>query len=471
VKPAPPLITELPYFRDSAALFMPWADRRWAVFIDSGYPYCNQGRYDILAADPWCTLVTRGNLTEISAHGEIMLSPDDPFQLVKSRLGEQTPAIPGLPFCGGAIGYFGYDLARRLERLPATANDSDAVPDMVIGIYDWAVVVDHREHKSWLVGQGLDAATAQRWPHLVKSFSQIQTLAWKQTDFHVTGDIISDMTRADYRQAFTKIQHYIHEGDCYQVNLAQHFTANCEGNAWSAYQVLRHVNPAPFSAFLNYPQVRVLSSSPERFIRVKNGQVETRPIKGTRPRSSQMAEDMERREALLKSPKDRAENLMIVDLLRNDIGKSCVPGSVHVPELFAIESYATVHHLVSTIRGQLAPEQDALSLLRGCFPGGSITGAPKIRAMEIIDELEPHRRGVYCGAIGYISHDGNMDTNIAIRTLVHRDNRIRFWAGGGIVADSDAEQEYQECYDKAAAMIDVLTQLHIGKVWANRVGY
>lgn len=466
-----PLITELPYFRDSAALFMPWADRRWAAFIDSGYPYCNQGRYDILAADPWCTLITRGNLTEIRAHGEISLLPDDPFNLVKEKLGETTAAIPGLPFCGGAIGYFGYDLARRLERLPVEASDKENVPDMAMGLYDWAVVVDHREHRSWLVGQGQDPATLQRWPHLVKSFSQIQTLAWKQTDFHVIGDIVSNMTRTDYKRAFAKIQHYIHEGDCYQVNLAQRFAANCEGNAWSAYQVLRQINPAPFSAFLNYPQVRVLSSSPERFIRVANGQVETRPIKGTRPRSSQLMEDKKRRDALQHSAKDRAENLMIVDLLRNDIGKSCIPGTVHVPELFAIESYATVHHLVSTIRGRIAPEHDALSLLRGCFPGGSITGAPKVRAMEIIEELEPHRRGIYCGSIGYISHDGNMDSNIAIRTLVHSGNLIRFWAGGGIVADSEAEQEYQECYDKAAAMIDLLTQFQAGKACAERVGY
>jgi para-aminobenzoate synthetase component 1 len=198
--------------------------------------------------------------------------------------------------------------------------------------------------------------------------------------------------------------------------------------------------------------------------------VETKPIKGTRPRSPEPLEDVAKAQELRNSLKDRAENLMIVDLLRNDIGKNCTPGSVRVPKLFEIESYATVHHLVSTIRGRLAEGRDALDLLRGCFPGGSITGAPKIRAMEIIEELEPHRRGVYCGAIGYIGFDGNMDSNIAIRTLVHSDNTIRFWAGGGIVADSDQEQEYQECYHKAAALLNLLEQFRVKQAGVDQLG-
>jgi para-aminobenzoate synthetase component 1 len=226
---------------------------------------------------------------------------------------------------------------------------------------------------------------------------------------------------------------------------------------------LRHINPAPFSAFLNYPHVQLLSSSPERFLKVKGGTVETKPIKGTRPRSPNPEEDMYSREALRESLKDRAENVMIVDLLRNDIGKNCAAGSVHVPALFAVESYTTVHHLVSTVRGRLAEGRHALDLLRDCFPGGSITGAPKIRAMEIIEELEPNRRGAYCGAIGYVGFDGAMDTNIAIRTLIHSDHGIRFWAGGGIVADSVLEQEYQECYHKAAAMLTLLKHCQADK--------
>jgi len=465
-----PKVEELPYFEDSAALFLPWSDRRWAVFLDSGFPYCSQGRYDIIAAEPTCTLVTRGALTEIRSGQEISLSRVDPFALVKQRLTLDNPLKLDLPFNGGAIGYFGYDLGRRLEKLPEKSRDAENIPEMVIGIYDWSVVVDHQERRSWLVSQGRDAATAARWPLLLRCFSQIQTIGWQRSGFSLIGPVQANMSRASYGAAFDRIQHYILEGDCYQVNLTQRFEACCRGNPWVAYQALRHVNPAPFSAYLNFPQVQVLSSSPERFLKVRNEAVETKPIKGTRPRSPDQAEDRSRIEALRNSTKDRAENLMIVDLLRNDLGKSCVPGSVHVPKLFDIESYATVHHLVSTVSGILTSDQHALDLLRGCFPGGSITGAPKIRAMEIIEELEPHRRGVYCGAIGYVGFDGNMDTNVAIRTLVHSEHSIRFWAGGGIVADSEAELEYQECFHKASALLQLLEHFRVQRTGCDHAG-
>ncbi len=464
-----PMVHELPYFEDSAALFLPWAERRWAVFLDSGFPRSRQGRYDILAAEPWQTLITRGGMTEIRADGGIRLSPQDPFSLIRQQLGPVAPGVPGLPFCGGAIGYFGYDLARRLEKLPAVASDLENVPEMIIGIYDWAVVVDHQERRSWLVGQGRDPKTRQRWPHLMSCFSQIQIIGWQRSDFYVQGPVESNMALGDYARAFTRIQHYIREGDCYQVNLAQRFSAFCQGSLWAAYQRLRQINPAPFSAFLNFPQVQALSSSPERFLKVTGGAIETKPIKGTRPRSPDPAEDRAQIAALVKSAKDRAENLMIVDLLRNDLGKTCRPGSVRVPKLFEIETYATVHHLVSTVCGELAADQHALDLLRGCFPGGSITGAPKIRAMAIIEELEPHRRGLYCGSIGYIGFNGNMDSNIAIRTLVHSDNCIRFWAGGGIIADSEVHQEYKECLDKAMALLNLLEEFSV-KTTVDHVG-
>ncbi|MGZ8249811.1 aminodeoxychorismate synthase component I [Methylomagnum sp.] len=465
-----PRIEELPYFEDSAALFLPWAERRWSVFLDSGFPHSQQGRYDILAAEPIRTLVTRGNLTEIREGKSITLSPEDPFSLVRQALGEQAEPVPGLPFSGGAIGYFSYDLARRLEKLPDRATDAENIPDMVVGIYDWAVVVDHQERRTFLVGQGRSSSLESRWPHLIKAFSQIQTIGWQLEDFCVYGEVLANMDRAKYGRAFDRIQRYILEGDCYQVNLTQRFSAHCGGNPWSAYQLLRPINPAPFSAFLNFPQVQVLSSSPERFLKVEGGLVETKPIKGTRPRSPDPATDEANAQELRASLKDRAENLMIVDLLRNDLGKHCAPGSVHVPGLFEIESYATVHHLVSTVRGRLAEGRDALDLLRGGFPGGSITGAPKIRSMEIIEELEPNRRGIYCGSVGYVGFDGNMDTNIAIRTLVHSDHTIRFWAGGGIVADSDPEQEYQECYHKAAALLHLLEQFRVKKTGADHLG-
>jgi len=448
---------ELPYQKDSAELFECLLEMLWPVFLDSGYPHSNQGRYDILAADPYKTLITKGRITETWDGVKTDRSPDDPFTLLKHELGTQPPSNDSLPFCGGAIGYFGYDLGRRLENLPNIAEDSENIPDMIFGLYDWAIIVDHQSCKSWLVGQGRDSRTEERWSDLIHKFSQHPTACTDLHTFRVCGKVESNMTAEQYAQSFRRIKQYLVDGDCYQVNLAQRFTADCQGHPWLAYKTLRRINAAPFCSYLDFSTVQVLSSSPERFIDIHNGFVETKPIKGTLPRLSDYAADQQQTIALKNSKKDQAENLMIVDLLRNDIGKSCTLGSVTVPRLFDIESFATVHHMVSTIQAQLSPECHSLDLLRGCFPGGSITGAPKIRAMEIIEELEPHRRGLYCGSIGYIGFDGSMDTNIAIRTLVHSDKKIRFWAGGGIVADSRENAEYQESLDKAAAMLELLS--------------
>ncbi|QPK64137.1 aminodeoxychorismate synthase component I [Methylomonas sp. LL1] len=442
----------LPYFEDSSLLFAACADQPWAVFLDSAFPVSQQGRFDILAYDPVCTLQTHGPVTVISERSGQTTSRADPFELLKLKLGAVLPAIDDLPFNGGAIGYFAYDLARRIEKLPVLAEDAEQLPDMAVGIYRWALVVDHQQRQSWLVGYGL---AEEQIKHLSAQFSRVPE-RHRIDDFGVARAPQSNMSRQAYGRAFAKIKHYLKEGDCYQVNLTQRFSSPCSGNPWFAYQTLRKINAAPFSAYLNLPDVQVLSSSPERFLKVIDGKVETKPIKGTRPRKALASEDQKQIAALAASEKDRAENVMIVDLLRNDIGKSCREGSVQVPTLFAVESYATVHHLVSTVTGELAEGQHALDLLRSCFPGGSITGAPKIRAMEIIEELEPHRRGIYCGAIGYIGFDGHMDTNIAIRTLVHNHGSIRFWVGGGIVNDSVEDEEYQECFDKAAALLQLL---------------
>jgi len=447
----------LPYFADSTALFSSMAGRSWSVFLDSGYPYSNQGRYDIIAADPVCTLVTHGDITEITRNKLTIKSSADPFDLVKQQLVSDFISDGDLPFNGGAIGYFSYDLARRLETLPVIAEDAEHIADMAVGIYQWAVIVDHQQKKSYLVGHDCEE---QKWLALIAQFSKLPEHQ-KHDSFKVISTINSNMDKAFYASAFERIKHYLKEGDCYQVNLAQRFVARCQGDPWTAYQLLRELNAAPFSCYLNMPEVQVLSSSPERFLKLTNGVVETKPIKGTRPKKQDADEDQQQIKSLENSQKDKSENLMIVDLLRNDIGKTCIKGTVKVPVIFKVESYATVHHLVSTITGILADDQHALDLLKSCFPGGSITGAPKIRAMEIIEELEPNRRGVYCGAIGYIGFDGNMDTNIAIRTLVHSKNTIRFWAGGGIVNDSVMEEEYQESFDKAAAMLDLLKQLTV----------
>ncbi|OAI00108.1 aminodeoxychorismate synthase component I [Methylomonas methanica] len=451
---AKPIKHSLPYFQDSSALFAPLAQQPWAVFLDSAQPYSTQDRFDIIAYAPVVTLQTRGNITRIERDGMVTESTEDPFQLLKQQLGTPLAGIEGLPFNGGAIGYFSYDLARRIERLPEIAGDAEQLAEMAVGIYHWAVIVDHQRRQSWLVGYDLPESEQQR---LIAEFSTITKPAGS-AEFKALQAPRANMDRDAYATAFQRIKHYLKEGDCYQINLTQRFESPCQGEPWQAYQVLRQINAAPFSAYLNFPDVQVLSSSPERFLKVTEGAVETKPIKGTRPRRSDWEDDQAQIEDLVSSTKDRAENVMIVDLLRNDLGKSCRKGSVWVPSLFSVESYATVHHLVSTVTGQLAAGQHAIDLLRSCFPGGSITGAPKIRAMEIIEELEPHRRGIYCGAIGYIGFDGNMDTNIAIRTLVHNHGTIRFWAGGGIVNDSVLDEEYQECFDKAAALLQLLKQ-------------
>ncbi len=450
------LRTELPYREDSAALFEAVADLPWAVFFDSGRHFLTQSRYDIIAAEPHTTLVTRGKLTEIRGTAA-ELSRADPLELLRRELGVDPDAGCELPFCGGAIGYFSYDLARRFERLPALAQDTEKVPEMAIGLYDWAVVVDHLERRSWLVGLGRDPETDWKWNRLVARFSE-PAEERARVPFRITAPVASNLSRDDYARAFRRVRDYIHAGDCYQINLAQRFSAPASSDPWLAYQALRIINPAPYSTFMSTPYGAVMSASPERFLRLDRGSVETRPIKGTRRRAGHPRLDAELAAELQGSLKDRAENVMIVDLLRNDLSKNCELGSVKVPKLFEVESFATVHHLVSTVTGRLRRGRDAFDLLRGCFPGGSITGAPKLRAMQIIEELEPHRRGVYCGAIGYIGCDGNMDTSIAIRTLVYAGGAVRFWAGGGIVADSRLEDEYQETFDKAAAMLRLLQQ-------------
>ena len=460
----------LAYHHDSVRLFARIAHKPWAMFLDSGQAHnaltgeagSQYGRYDILVAEPFITITSSTTHSEVCSNEHSYMSDEDPFQLVKRMLRPYAAAKTDLPFTGGALGYFGYDLARRLENLADIAANSDAIPAMQIGIYDWAVVVDHSNKTACLVSNGFDVKTRENWTALCALFDA--PLNEDQADtqsFSVISPIQSNMDKPAYAHAFNAIKRYIYEGDCYQVNLAQRFSAKAAGNGWVAYQKLREISPAPFMAYMNLGRMQVLSGSPERFLQLVDGHVETRPIKGTRPRSADAGLDAQYATELQSSVKDKAENLMIVDLLRNDIGKSCETGSVRADKLFQLQSFANVHHLVSIVTGKLQATKTAIDLLRGCFPGGSITGAPKLRAMEIIEELEPHRRGVYCGAIGYIGFDGNMDTNIAIRTAVYisqsnSQGEISFYAGGGIVADSDLEKEYTETLDKAASILKVM---------------
>jgi para-aminobenzoate synthetase component 1 len=452
----------------------------------TGKPGSQYGRYDIIVAEPFITLVTRGGVTTITQNGEVQNSEEDPFLLLKNILQQYlTPkcelpfAGGGLPFSGGALGYFGYDLARRIEKLPTNAIAAEEIPEMMIGIYDWAVIVDHRVQRSFLVSHALNAETHEKWPSLQTAWIQGESSSRSElergcpgvlaprasilNDFEVKTPVISNLSESQYAKAFAKIKAYITAGDCYQVNLAQRFSAEVAGDSWQMYKKLREISPAPFMAYMELPlnekehekeHFQVLSNSPERFIQVTGNHVETRPIKGTRPRSSNPEEDLANSNGLLTSEKDKAENLMIVDLLRNDLSKSCE--KVQVNQLFQLQSFANVHHLVSIIVAKLKVGKTAVDVLRSCFPGGSITGAPKLRSMQIIEELEPHRRGIYCGTIGYIGFDSNMDTNIAIRTAIVCNNKLSFYAGGGIVSDSDVLKEYTETLDKASSFTAII---------------
>lgn len=461
---------QLHYLADSAQYFARIAHLPWAMFLDSGQlpdPVTGKagsqyGHYDILVAKPFITFTSNGQQTEIVSKDNKYVSPEDPFKLVNDALTPLRAEQSAWPFTGGAVGYFGYDLARRVEKLENTAADDGLMPQMQIGIYDWALIVDHRAKTAHLVSNGFDQQTHADWPALCALFDEVTELDTEpQSSFEITSAVRSNMDKAAYNKAFDAIKTYIHEGDCYQVNLAQRFSVTASGDAWAFYQKLRTISPAPFMAYMNLGHMQVVSGSPERFLQVVDGYVETRPIKGTRPRAADAEQDALYAKDLLESLKDRAENLMIVDLLRNDISKNCKTGSVKADKLFQLQSFANVHHLVSIVTGELMADKSAIDLLRGCFPGGSITGAPKLRAMQIIEELEPHRRGVYCGAIGYIGFDGNMDTNIAIRTAVYVEKQagegeLSFYAGGGIVADSDVEKEYVETWDKASSMLKVV---------------
>ncbi len=455
----------LPYHADTAKLFARVHHQPWAILLDSGQPLSQYGRYDILVAEPFMTISTledeTGVYTRVQQGTGTTISHDDPFSILNAALDPYKASQHQIPFAGGAVGYFGYDLARKIEDLPDAAKKDLSIPAMMVGLYDWAVVVDHREKTSCLISNGFQESTHERWSELCRLFSEEFLVKSIAKTFALTTPVTSNMDYTQYAQAFDAVKKYITEGDCYQVNLAQRFSTQAQGDSWLAYLKLREISPAPFMAFMNFGDLQVLSGSPERFLQVVGSHVETRPIKGTRPRSADAVQDKQYAQDLQNSIKDKAENLMIVDLLRNDIGKNCEIGSVKADSLFQLQSFANVHHLVSFVTGKLKLGRTAIDLLRGCFPGGSITGAPKLRAMQIIEELEPHRRGVYCGAIGYIGFDGNMDTNITIRTAVYSarnqaEGEISFYAGGGIVADSKLEKEYAETLDKASSMLKTM---------------
>ncbi|UBR47432.2 aminodeoxychorismate synthase component I [Aeromonas veronii] len=427
------------------------------MLLESAGPLGADNGFDIITADPLATLETRGQVTTLRVGVNISKHSEDPLALLahtqQQLLGELELCATHLPFIGGALGLFGYDLGRRFERLPVQAAADIAVPDMAVGIYDWALLRNVATGDWQLVHWGDEAGLANRLAWLE------QQQAKPAPAFALLGSWQSNMSRAEYGEKFARIQAYLAAGDCYQINLTQRFSAPYQGDEWQAYCLLATANKAPFSAFIRLQESALLSLSPERFLLLDGRHIETKPIKGTRPRHPDPAIDRQVALELAQADKDRSENLMIVDLLRNDIGRVSRPGSVSVPNLFAVESFPAVHHLVSTIHGELDARWQGVDLLRACFPGGSITGAPKIRAMEIIEELEPQRRNAYCGSIGYLSQHGRMDTSICIRTLIAEAGHLHCWAGGGIIADSDADSEYQETYDKVARILPPLSAL------------
>ena len=405
----------------------------WAVFLDSGDRARSGGRYDILAAGPRAVLTSR----------------QDAFAATRRLLAGERGEAGEWPVAGAAIGYFGYEVGRGAARLPAEkAATTPFMPEIAIGLYAWTLVVDHLERRAAITS--FDSCPREQVEAV-----RATLLAAAERDprrFEVLAPVRSNLERPAYLPRARRVLEYIDAGDCYQANLTREFAAPFQGDPWTFYRHLHDINPAPMGAYLEYPFGAVLSSSPERFLVADGRHVTTKPIKGTRRRHADAAEDARIAAELLASAKDRAENVMIVDLLRNDLGRVCETGSVRVPSLCELESFATVHHLVSTVEGTLKPGLDGLDALEACFPGGSITGAPKKRAMEIIDELEPHRREVYCGAIGYVTSSGRLDMNIPIRTTLCAQGELRFYAGGGIVADSTAEDEFEETETKVAAI-------------------
>ncbi|CAK2572330.1 aminodeoxychorismate synthase component I [Vibrio crassostreae] len=424
----------------------------WAMLLRSASESHVDSRYDILVAQPIATFETIGAKTTVNVNETCEVSDSDPFELLDQYQQQLLPVTKDhaeLPFVGGALGYFSYDLGRRVETLPSRAKRDIEAPDMAVGLYEWAVVVDHQLKTACIVGNNIEQHHDWLMQQLVQSKST-------HAAFGLTTPWQSNMSEESYATKFDSVQEYLLSGDCYQINLAQRFNAQYQGSEWLAYDKLEQYNSAPFSGFIRLANCAIISVSPERFLELKDNVIETKPIKGTRPRSDDHVIDDANAQDLASADKDQAENLMIVDLLRNDIGRVAKPGTVHVPKLFDIESFPAVHHLVSTIRADLDDQYSATDLLRACFPGGSITGAPKVRAMQIIEELEPHRRSAYCGSIGYISRNGRMDTSITIRTLVAENNTLYAWAGGGVVFDSDCASEYQETLDKLSRILPVL---------------
>jgi len=459
-------VTEIPPLSTPYKIFQNFANSPYSFLLESGGPIGEFSRYSFIGSDPFLILKSKGDEIEIYEQGQSHRFSGDPFYIMGRLISQyRLVALGQPPFVGGAVGYFGYDLCHFVEKLPRKSVDDLRLPDCYLGFYDLVLSFDHLTNRFFVFSSGFpeeELGKRRRRAELrLAEALDILRKAFRE-DFSVRArnsipEIGSNFSRSDYLNAVEKAREYIRAGDIFQVNLSQRFMCRQMAPPFVIYEQLRQINPAPFASFLKFPEVTIVSSSPERFLRISGRKVQTRPIKGTRPRGRDAFEDERLAKELLGSEKDRAELIMIVDLERNDLGRVCEYGSVKVPELVRLEAHPTVFHLVSTVEGVLKDGKDHIDCLKACFPGGSITGAPKIRAMEIIDELEPNQRGVYTGSIGYIGFNSETDLNIVIRTMVITGGRIYFHAGGGIVADSDPEIEYEETLHKARALIQSLT--------------
>ena len=433
---------------NSNEIFCQFKNEKNVMFLDSARDHQTLGRFSIIVSNPRLIIKSKGR--DVYVNDELIR--ENPFDVLRTLLKKYEKEYESsLPFIGGWVGYLSYDLKAFIEKLEVTVSDDIDMPDMFFGLYDGGVIVDHQKNEVYITDACIDEDFDNRMNRIIEiieSEKQVVTLKEHQN----TSDIKSNFERDDYENAISKVRDYIRSGDIYQANMTQRFVAPLRDHPFELYQKLRTLNPAPFASYIDFSSGYILSSSPERFIKVTDRIIETRPIKGTMPRSTDPEIDQKNREILENSKKDQSELLMIVDLERNDLSRIAKTGTVEVTELFKLESYATVHHLVATIQATVDDKYDLVDCLKATFPGGSITGAPKKRAMEIIDELEPTARGLYTGSIGYIDLNQNMDLNIVIRTFICKNKKAYFQAGGGIVWDSDPSSEYQESLDKAFAL-------------------
>ncbi len=443
------MIREIDTKLNSFEIFTIFKDEKNSFILDSAMNPEKLGRYSFISSNPFKVLKYKDN--EKNPLDELNV------ELNKYKISNKTK----LPFIGGAVGYLSYDLCNYIEKLPRNSIDDTNVYDMYFGLYDHVIVIDHLKNKTYIATPDINTEKeydiANKIEATIKQAESkgVNKICYEKREVDKIR-LSSNFTKEEFKSAVKKVQEYIRSGDIYQANLTQRFEGKTSLSSYELYRDLRNISPAPFGAFLNFDDIDILSNSPERFIKCVNKKIQTRPIKGTRPRGNNKEEDLKLQMELLNSEKDRAELLMIVDLERNDIGKISKTGTVKVPELFVIEPYANVNHLVATVEGDLREDKDTIDVIKSTFPGGSITGAPKIRAMEIIDELEPTQRNVYTGSIGYIGFDGDMDLNIAIRTIVKKDKNVYFQVGGGITWDSNPNDEYQETLDKAKSIMKAL---------------